>query len=342
MESPENLAELQEFILDMTRKYQSAMNKLNGVDLRNIHVQEIADLFSTVDESVLPEYPDLSNIAHTETRPLRTLESELARLWKYAEGIFKDFYKPNLPEFLVIIIKDRGNEGEALLDQLLDLIFRQIVVPELKKRENPGDDLFLLMNHSIMYSEEDYILKRASEDLLVPHTSKIAVYGLAGLLIQCERALGNGLKDVAYTYLMDAFGMVAMYNSTKFILSRFDKIANKRKGRLQGLAKHKKPNFANMVKGRTRELFFSLREIDPKTGLRDPWPGIAKAAEKIHEIIRDEVPKEVPPIEVPYTTIRDTCSKLYNQEKRDRSKPNYRFVVNSRLKDGTLLTIPID
>lgn len=343
MEFPENIKDLEEFILEMNRQYQIAMNKLNGIDLRIMLEEQLAELFRTVTESVLPEYPDLSDVAHTETRPLRTLEREIKRAWKYAEGIFKDFYKPHLPSYLSIIIKDKGDEGEAILDHLLHLIFIQIVVSELKKRDSPGDDLFLLLNHSFVYSDEGYVLKRASEDLLVPHTSIGAVYAIAGLLIQSERALKSGLRDVAYTYLMDAFSMVSMYNASKFILLRFDKIANKRKGRLQSLARHRKPNPTNMGKKRVRELFFSLREIKPETGFRDPWPTIEKAAETIHDVIRDEIAgQEKASIKISFSTIKETCSTLYNQEKKERSKRGIKFVVSHRLKDGSLLSIPID
>lgn len=88
-------------------------------------------------EVVLPEYPDLSITIHKETRPIRTYEYELNRLWNWAINIFERYFEARIPPVLKIVIEDGNQNGESKLKELLSIIFRKLLSLRLLPKEIP-------------------------------------------------------------------------------------------------------------------------------------------------------------------------------------------------------------
>lgn len=341
MDSPENQKMLEDMFLELVQRYQISQERLErGFDIWELQRQEIDDLFRVVREVVLPEYPDLSITIHKETRPIRTYEYELNRLWGRAIYIFERYFEVRIPPVLKAVIEDSNQSGESKLKELINIIFRKFIIPTLASQENPGDDLFLFVRHAMLYSDEKQIAKIISETLDTPHHTPAAIFGICGLLIQSQQASEIGSMHEAYSYLLDANLMLGMYHSSEYIMERFDEISDQRKSKLNLQKRHAKDNAVNLGKIRVSELFFSLREKGPD-GVRTLWKSANKAMADISlALAKEKLESKRTDIKISDTTILEVCRNLQRQERDRKENPDFEIVQGYRLKDGTFIPDP--
>lgn len=338
MDSPENQKMIQDMLLELVRQYRISQERMDrGFDIWESQKQDIDELFKVIREVVLPEYPDLSITIHKGTRPIRTYEYELNRLWSSAINIFERYFEARIPPVLKIVIEDSSQNGESKLKELLSLIFRKLFIPALISQGNPGDDLFLFVRHAMISSDEKQIAKIISKTLDTPHHTPAAIFGICGLLIQSQQASENGLVTEAYSYLLDANFMLGMYQSSEYIMERFDEISAQRKSRVNLEKRHASDNAVNLGKARVSELFFSLREKRPD-GVRPLWSSANKAMTQISKALAKEIHENKrTDIKIADTTILDVCRDLHRQEKYRKENPDYGIFQGYRLKDGTII-----
>ncbi|MDQ0706986.1 hypothetical protein QF043_005778 [Pseudomonas sp. W3I7] len=338
MDSPEDQQIPKEFFLELVRRYRNSQDRHGrGFDIWDAQKHEIDELFKVIREAVLPEYPDLSNTIHKETRPARTYDYELDRLWNWAICIFEKYFEGRISPVLKIIIEDGSLNGESKLKELLKVIFRNGLIPALVSQGNPGDDLFLFIRHAMMFSDEKEVAKIISQTLDTPHHTPAAIFGICGLLIQSQQASENGLMAEAYSYLIDANYMLGMYQSSEYIMERFDEVSKIRKARANAEKRHANDNRVKLGKIRARELFYSLREEGPD-GVRPLWKSANKARDAIHHALTTEIHESKrTDIKIGESTILELCQELHKQEIKRRENPDYGIIEGYRLKDGTFI-----
>lgn len=338
MDSPEDQKIMHDLFLELIRQHRNSQDRQGrGFDIWNAQKREIDELFKVIREVVLPEYPDLSVTIHKETRSIRSYEYELNRLWGWAIRIFEQYFEARISPGLKMLIEDGNQNGESKLKEMLNVIFRRGVIPALASQGNPGDDLFLFVRHAMTYSDEKQVAKIISQTLDTPHQTPAAIFGICGLLIQSQQASENGLTTEAYSYLLDANHMLGMYQSSEYIMERFDEVSTQRKSKLHLEKRHASDNAVNLGKIRVRELFYTLRTIGDD-GVRPLWKSANRAMEDISKALNKEIHESKrTDIKIGDSTILKLCRVLHNREIERKANPDFGIVPGYRLKDGTFI-----
>jgi hypothetical protein len=338
MESSENQKKMQALFLELVRRQQSLQKTSDrGFDIWNHLKQDIDEIFKIIREVVLPEYPDLDTVIHKETRPQRNYENELNRLWAKALDIFGSYFETRISPALKLIIEDSSQEGKSNIKEMQVFIFWKGLIPTLAGHGNPGDDLYLYVNHAMLFSDEELVSRMIAKNLDTPHHSPEAIFGICGLLLQSHQASKNGSMDEAYSYLIDASHMLGMYHSSEYIMERFDTVADSRKARINAEKRHSTDTRFILGKARARELFYSLREEGPD-GIRPMWKSASKAMTAISKaLVREIAQSNRTDIKISDSKIYDLCKELCKQERHQKECPDFGIIPGYRLKDGTFI-----
>lgn len=322
---------------EMVRQYKILQDKMNGTEVRRLQEAEIAELFRLVHENILPRYADNKAILHRDSRPVRTFETELQRLWSQALFEFVGYFRPRLPEFLTKLMAVE-QDGEAKLQKFMKLVLEGITIPLLKGYDLPGDDLFFLILHTVTYLDEESAVNYLADTLETPPQTQASVFAVCGLLIQARTAADAGEEAIAYSYLIDASYLLGMSKSSAFITKRFDAIAAKRQAKANAKKRHSSAKELNLGKKRVAELYYSLRSTG-ENGVQLPWKSANKALEEISQAIAKE---NNPDIRISDTTIRKICLAMQKRELKERKRQGINLTVSFPMPDGSTVTFPAE
>lgn len=337
-DDPKFQEELKQFLLELADKQQYTNSMLDGSFIIAQQRSKIDELFQLVHDRILADHTEeeLGTLKHKSTRPLRSFDFELNRLFQETFEVYKEQILPSIPDFLekAIFRGDENRKNKFLLEH-----FQKLTLPLLGEHDSPGDDLFLFVCFIMAFNDEKIMNTILADRLSGPAQSIEAVYGMCGLLIQADKSKKEGLGEQAYSYLIDASNMLGMYKSAAFMNARFDTVATKRFAKKQANIKHSSPSELNTAKDKVRELFVSLQKADApdKTRLRGPW----KSANEAHQEIALSMHKEIDAKVIGDSTILALCRQLHKKQKAEakrKGRPTISVLLKHTLDDGTVVS----
>ncbi|OAI26764.1 MULTISPECIES: hypothetical protein [Methylomonas] len=292
----------------------------NTTDSQQLDAKQIDEAFKFVDAEIKPQYSGKETLLYKKGRSNRNFENERRRLWQRAVVCYQIYYRGRLKaesEFDTYLL-DHPTVNQEFL-KLLESALQTQVVPELKKHEAPGDDLYLLINNLLRGVTDDDSIENIANSRTTPPQTTISIFGMFGLLIQAERYQNQGLLHEAYSCLLDVNNLIGMYDGARYLMDRLPAVAAKI--RAKDNAK-KSRSQKNIVKSRAIDLFYELR---PKTKDRKPqlWESADKAFNNIWDKLVEEAIQEsgdqntIPCISE--GTIKSLCQKLHRFDKDGRS-----------------------